>query len=167
MLLDAAVEKMTEAADAASFELGAIGLLTSVEVEYMNALLATTDDPKRAKFVTVSLVIRAAETPEGDEYCLSVGAEIRGGKVEDGQLESDLATFDTMVKETVTRLAAYESKSEGVSVLANEASAEFEKLVEKLKGEQKKQRVISAIGIALAVIGIVVLFVVATLEGVK
>ena len=128
----------------------------------MNSFLATVTEPKKAKFATVSVVISTDDTEEGDEYCLSVGAEIRFGKIDDGQLEKDLAEFGRMVDETVDRLRSYATKSEGISVLAAEANAEYEKLVEKLREDQKKQSVISAIGMALFIVGIVVLFIVAT-----
>ncbi len=159
-----AIEKMTAAAEAAAEKIRETGVFVSVECSYMNALLQTTDNPKRAKFITVSAVITAEDTKKGDEYCLSVGAEIRGGRVEESQLDKDLSSFGDMVEETVERLSGFENKSEGVAVLANEAEAEYEKLVERLSAEQKKQRVISAIGLSLVFIGIIILFVVATLS---
>ena len=159
-----AIEKMTAAAELAAEKIREIGLSASVECSYMSALLQTVESPKRAKFVTVSVVISAEDTARGDEYCLSVGAEIRGGAVDDSLLERDLSSFSDMVEETVERLSGFDSLSKGVSVLASEAEAEYCRLLEKLRADQKKQRLISAIGLSLAVIGIVILFVVATLS---
>ena len=50
----------------------------------------------------------------------------------------------------------------GVTVLAEEANAEYDKLVEKLREDHKKQKVVSAIGIGLFIVGIIILFIVAT-----
>ena len=162
MLLNEALDKMKAVAEAAAERFREDGFNAKVETSYMNAFLATVTEPKKAKFATVSVVISTEDTEEGEEYCLSVGAEIRFGKIDDGQLEKDLAEFGRMVDETVERLRSYATKSEGISVLAAEANAEYEKLVEKLREDQKKQSVISAIGMALFIVGIVVLFIVAT-----
>ena len=162
MLLNEALAKMKTVAEAAAERLREDGFNAKVESSYMNAFLATVTEPKKAKFATVSVVISTEDTEEGDEYCLSVGAEIRFGKIDDGQLEKDLAEFGRMVDETVERLRSYATKSEGISALAAEANAEYEKLVEKLREDQKKQSVISAIGMALFIVGSVVLFIVAT-----
>lgn len=159
-----AIEKMTAAAESAAEKIRESGLSVSVEHSYMTALLQSTDNPKKAKFITVSVVISAEDTKKGDEYCLSVGAEIRGGKIDDGQLERDLTAFDEMVSETLSRLSEYDSNSAAITALANEAQAEYEKLVEKLRADQKKQRIISAIGLSLVIVGIVILFIAATLS---
>lgn len=164
MLPNAAIERMTEVAEESAERLRALGYLVTVEIDYMNAFLKSVDNPAKARFITVSAVITSPETPKGDEYCLSLGAEIRYGKIDDAQLERDICGFGKMVEESVTRLSEFESKSEGVSVLANEASKEYEALVEKLNSDQKKQRLLSAIGMILVIIGIIVLFAVATLS---
>ncbi len=159
-----AIDKMRATAEEAAEKIRAAGVYAKVECSYMNALLQTVENPKRAKFITVSVVISAEDTKKGDEYCLSVGAEIRGGRVEEAQLERDLSSFGDMIDETLERLSGFENKGEGVSVMANEAQAEYERLVEKLRADQKKQRIISAIGLSLVFVGIVILFIVATLS---
>lgn len=164
MLFSEAKDKMIALAKAAAERFRADGLIAKVEVGYMNGFLAMITDEKRAKFITVSVVITTEHIEIGEEYCLSVGAEIRGGKVDDAQLEKDLAEFEGIIDETAERLSGYENKSVGVTTLAEEANAEYDKLVEKLRDDQKKQRVISAIGMALFIVGIVILFVVATLS---
>lgn len=162
MLFGQAKDKMIALAEAAAERFRADGLIAKVEVSYMNGFLAMITDEKRAKFITVSVVITTEHIEIGEEYCLSVGAEIRGGKVDDAQLEKDLAEFDGIINETAERLYAFENKSVGVTTLAEEANAEYDKLVEKLREDQRKHKVISAIGMALFVVGIVILFVVAT-----
>ena len=159
-----AIEKALAVAESAAERIRGTGLFASVEQSFMTALLQTTDNPKRAKFITVSLVISAEDTKKGDEYCLSVGLEIRGGRVDDGQLERDLGSFEEMVSETLERLSEFESNGAAVTALAGEAQAEYDKLVERLSADQKKQRIISAIGLSLMFIGILILFIVATLS---
>ena len=162
MLFKEATDKMLAVAEAAAERFRADGLIARVEIGYMNAFLATVTEPKKARFMTVSLVITTEHIEEGEEYYLSVGAEIRGGKVDDAQLEKDLAEFDGIVNETAERLSGYENKSVGVTVLAEEANAEYDKLVERLREDHKKQKVVSAIGIGLFIVGIIILFIVAT-----
>ena len=164
MLFKEATDKMMAVAEAAAEKFRADGLIAKVEVGYMNAFLAMITDPKKARFITVSVVISTEHIEIGEEYCLSVGAEIRGGKVDDAQLEKDLAEFEGIINETAERLSSFENKSVGVTTLAEEANAEYDKLVEKLREDQKKQKVVSAIGMALFLVGIVIIFVVATLS---
>lgn len=164
MLVNTAIERMRAVATEAADRLSALGYLASVEVDYMNAFLQTVESEKKAKFITVSVVISSADTPKGDEYCLSLGAEVRGGKVDDAQLEKDVTEYGRMVDDSIDRLAAYESRAEGVSALAAEASKEYEALVAKLREDEKKQRMLSAIGLTLAILGVIILFVVATLS---
>ncbi len=163
MQSEIAIEKMTATAEAAAEKIRTIGLSASVERSYMNPLLQTTDNPKKAKYITISVVISAPETKAGEEYCLSVGAEMRGGKIDEAMLEKDLSTLDSMIDETIERLSSFDNKTEGVATLANEAEEEYRALIDKLAGEQKRQRIISAIGLALVFIGLIVLFTVATL----
>ena len=162
MQFNEAIEKMTATAEAAAEKIRNFGLSAVVEKSYMNPLLQTVDNPKKAKYITVSVVISTPETKEGDEYCLSVGAEMRGGKIDDDLLLKDLDTLNSMIDETIERLSTFENRAEGVAILANEAEEEYQKLVGKLSEEQKKQRVISAIGVALVFVGIIILFMVAT-----
>ena len=162
MQFNEAIEKMTATAEAAAEKIRNFGLSAVVEKSYMNPLLQTVDNPKKAKYITVSVVISTPETKEGDEYCLSVGAEMRGGKIDDDLLSKDLDTLNSMIDETIERLSTFENRAEGVAILANEAEEEYQKLVGKLSEEQKKQRVISAIGVALVFVGIIILFMVAT-----
>ena len=162
MLLNEALDRMKAVAEAAAERLREEGFNAKVETSYMNAFLATVPEPKKAKFATVSVVISTDDTEEGDEYCLSVAAEVKLGKVDEGLLGADLEEFDRMVNDTIERLRGYESKSEGISVLAAEANAEYEKLIENLQADQKKANVISAIGMGLFIIGIIALFIVAT-----
>lgn len=163
MQSEIAIEKMLATAGVAAEKIRAIGLSAAVEKSYMNPLLQTVDNPKKAKYITVSVVISAPETKAGEEYCLSVGAEMRGGRVDEDLLEKDLSTLNNMIDETIDRLSTFDNKGEGVATLANEAEEEYRALVDKLSADQKKQRIISAIGLALVFIGIIILFTVATL----
>lgn len=164
MTVDAAIARMTEVADLATERLSALGYTATVELDFMNGMLRTVEDKSRAKFITATVVITSPDTPKGDEYCLSLGTEIRGGKVDGDQLERDIVEYGKMVDGSVERLSKFESKAEGVSALAEEASKEYEALVERLNADQKKQRVISTVGMLLVLVGVILLFVVATLS---
>jgi hypothetical protein len=166
MTLENAVERMTEAAELAAAKLREAGASVSVEVDYMNSYLKTVDEAQ-AKFVTTSLVITAEGIPEGKEYCISLGAELRRGNIDAERLECDILKFEKLVDEAADRIYACENKSEAVSALATEAEAEFDKLVEKLNEDHRKGKLISAIGMGLVIIGVVILFIIATLQGVK
>ena len=159
MILSEAVERMTSAAEAVAERMREKGLCAKAECTYMNAVFQTVGEPKKARFVAVSVTICIDE--DGDEYCLSVGADIHRGKIEDEQLEKNLSEFDAAADETIARLDSFDTLGEGVAQLAAESRAEYEKLVERLREDHKKQRIVSAIGMVLFIIGIVILFVVA------
>ena len=166
MTLECAVERMTEAAELAAVKLRAAGALVSVAVEYLSSYLKTVDEA-HAKFVTVSLVITSDGLPEDEEYCISLGAELRRGNIDSERLECDILKFEKLVAEAEGRISAVENKREAITALAAEAAAEFDRLVAKLNEDHRKGKIISAIGMALVIIGVILLFIVATLEGLK
>ena len=163
MLVDGAIEKMTEVVQSAARRFNEIGLITAVEIDYLNAFLQSLKNKQQARFIAVSVVIRAYDAPDGSEYCLSLGAEVRGGRVDDGQLDKDIISFEKLVEETVSMLDTATSKAECISKLAEEASNEYEKLIKKNRTEEKKQRIISTIGVIITIIGLIALFAAATL----
>ena len=163
--LDSLTERLTALENEAARRLDEVGVIATVELDYMNAFFKTVENKKQARFVTVSVVIRGSGTPVGEEYCLSLGVEIRGGKTDDNILEKDIASFNKMVDDTVARLGAAEDKTACVEELAREASEEYDKLVQKLTEDRKKQKVVSIIGMVLTGVGIIILFLVAALGG--
>lgn len=164
MTVSEAIAKMQATVEGSKAKLEGNGFVMSVETDYMNGSFKTVQDVKKAKFVTVSLVIGAAGTDEGEEYCMSLGADIRSKNVNEKQLEEDIAHYLKMVDDAAEVLEGYEDKLEGLNVLTKKASEEFEKLVAKIEEEQKKSRRISMIGNIVFIIGIALLFIIAFLR---
>ena len=159
-----AASKMQATVEAAKERLEGNGFVMSVETDYMNTMLKTVDDIKKAKYVTVSLVVGAEGCNPGDEYCMSLGAQITRGGISEEQLEQDIANYGKMVDEALEVLAGYENKNEGLEYLTAKANEEYEKLLVKIKEEQEKSRRISRIINTVFIIGIAILFIVALLK---
>lgn len=164
MTIQEAIEKMQATVEASKEKLSDNGFTMSVETDYMNAMLANVEDPKKAKYVTVSLVIGSDDTKEGEEYCMSLGADIRTKSVNEEQLGKDIESYNKMVDDAVEVLAGYENKQEGLAHLTAKASEEYEKLLAKIEEEQKKSRRIAMIGNIAFIVGIALLFIVAFLK---
>ena len=164
MTLAEAVEKMHAAVEAAKERLSTYGFVTSVETDYMNSMLRTVTDAKKARYVTVSLVVGAVDGKEGEEYCMSVGANIVRGSIDDEQLAKDLSSYGQMVDEAIAVLEEYEEKNEGLKQLTEKANAEYEKLLARIKEEQEKSRRISMIINTVFIVGIMLLLIVSFLR---
>ena len=164
MTLNEAVEKMQLLAEEAKERLLVYGFDMKIESEYMNASLRAVEDPKKAKYLTTALVVSGEGIKEGEEYCLSIGALINRGKVDDSQLESDSAKFSQMVDEMIETLDSYDDKVEGLHVLIEKANEEYKKLVAEIEENQKKAKKMSAIINTVFIVGIFILFIVALLR---
>lgn len=163
MTISEAIAKMQLTVDAAKERLGGNGFVMSTETDYMNAMLRSVDDLKKAKYVTVSVVIAPEGCKEGDEYCMSLGAQISRKGIDNAQLSKDIESFNTMVDEAIDTLAKYEDKNEGLAYLTAKASEEYEKLMANIEEEQKKNRRLSMISNIIFIVGIALLFIVAIL----
>ena len=161
MTVNEAIAKMQAVVEASKDRFSGCGFTMSVETDYMNGMLKSVEDVNKARYVTVSLVVSAEGIKEGEEYCMSLGADIRGKKINENQLNEDIAGYEKMVSEAVEALDGYENKSEGLACLTAKASEEYEKLVAKIDEEQKKSRRISMIGNIIFIVGIALLFIVA------
>ena len=161
MKLSEAIERMTEVAEAAMERLARFGLNMKVEVDYMNAFFKTVEKPEKAKYATVSLVMTTEGVKEGDEYCISLGVDIKRGNVDDAQLAEDSKKYEEMAMECERVLDSHETVLEGLTVLTERATAECEKLMAEIEEEQKKSRKIAMIGNIVFILGIAILFLVA------
>ncbi len=155
---------MQSTVEAAMARLEGNGFVMSVETDYMNAMLKSVEDTKKAKYVTVSVVIGSEGCKEGDEYCMSLGAMLSRKGVNEEQLDKDIESFGKMVDEAVETLAKYEDKNEGLAYLTAKASAEYEEMVAKMEEEQKRSRRLSMISNIIFIVGIALLFIVALLR---
>ena len=156
-----ALEKMQAIVADAKARLEGNGFVMSVETEYMNAMLRTVTDVNRAKFITVALVVSAEGVAEGDEYCMSLGAQISRGGVDEERLAKDAENFNGMVDEAIAVLEKYDNKTEGLGVLTAKANEEYEKLLAKIKEDQDKSRRVSRIINIVVIAGIALLFILA------
>ena len=164
MTLNEAISKMRSVVADSMEMLDGNGFTMSVDTDYMNQMLASVENEKKAKYVTVSLVITAEGINEGDEYCMSLGAMIARGGVDEAQLKKDIGGYMDMVKEAVEVLKGYENKTEGLKYLTDKASEEYEQLLKKIEEEQKKNRRLAMIGNVVFIVGIALLFIVALLR---
>ena len=158
-----AIEKMQAAVSSSRERLEGNGFTLSVETDYMNRMFKSVEDVQKAKYITVSLVVSDESTAEGEEYCMSLGAEIRGGKIDGERLDEDIQNYLKMVDDAAALLAGYENKTEGLAELTRRAGEEYEKLVARIEEDNKKSRRLSMISNIIFIVGIVLLFIVAFL----
>ena len=159
MKLNEAVIKMQDAVNASMAKLEGNGFVMSVETDYMNRAFMTASDPKKAKCVTVSLVINTKGGKAGEEYCMSLGAMINGGGIDEAQLDKDIEGYNKMVEEALDTLAYYDNKDEGLMFLTKKASEEYEKFMKEMEEEQKKTRKRMMITNIAFILGFTLLFV--------
>ena len=164
MTLNEAVEKMTALAKEAEDRLSTYGFDTKIESEYMNSTFQTVEDPKKAKFATTALVVGGEGIAEGDEYCMSIGAQIVHGKIDDAQLERDSAKFNQMVDEMIATLEKHDDKIAGLNELTTKANEEYKKLMADIEENQKKIKKMSMIINIVFIVGLFILFLVAMLR---
>ena len=164
MTVTEAISKMQATVAASMEKLDGNGFVMSVETDYMNAMLRSVPDVSKAKYVTVSLVVGKEDGNEGEEYCMSLGAEIVRKSVNDEQLEKDIANYENMVNEAIETIGGYEDKNEGLDLLTKRASEEYEKLMAKIKEDQKKTQRVTMIINTVFILGITLLFIVALLK---
>ena len=164
MKLNEAVIKMQDAVNASMAKLEGNGFVMSVETDYMNRAFMTVSDPKKAKCVTVSLVINTKGGKAGEEYCMSLGAMINGGGIDEAQLDKDIEGYNKMVDEALDTLAYYDNKDEGLAYLTKKASEEYEKFMKEIEEGQKKGRRLAMITNIVFILGITLLFIIALLR---
>lgn len=162
MTANEALERITARVNEAKARFVGLGVKVNTETEYMNSLFKSTDNPARAKFMSVSLIISADGLCDDDIYYLSLSCEVKGKKVDEAMLEKSEAEFEKYLNDTVTRLAEGDPKAV-LEALSKEANAEWEEVLGKLQKSQKRATLINIIGGALIVVGIAVLILVAVL----
>ena len=63
------------------------GVTVKKDVRYLNRFFAEIQNPKRAKYMTVTLTLSTDKLEEDYEYCLSIGAElVRDGVISGGMI---------------------------------------------------------------------------------
>ena len=161
MTVTEAVSKMQAIVEASKDRLEGNGFIMSVETDYMNYMLRQVPDAKKARYVTVSLIVGKEGGEKGEEYCMSLGAMITKKGVDEATLEKNIAEYEAMVNETVETLESFEDKNEGHDCLTAKANEEYQKLLAKVEEDRKKSRRISTISNIIFIVGIVILFILA------
>ena len=156
-----AIERMQASAEAAKERLAGYGFSLSIETDYMNSVIKPVEDIKKARYITVSLVCGGEGVNPGEEYCISIGAETRLGRVNEGQLAKDIEGFAKIVEETIATLDSYEDKNEGLAFLVAKATEECEKLLAKLKEDEKRNKRVTTVSNIVFWVGVLILFIVA------
>lgn len=159
MTLKDAVVKMQDAVNASMSRLEGNGFLMSVETDYMNRSLKSVEDMRKAKCVTVSLVINTKDGKKGEEYCMSLGAMVTSRGIDEKQLDSDIEGYNKMVDEAIDTLAYYENKGEGLAFLTKKANEEYERFMKEIEEGQKKNKRLATISNIVFFIGIALLFI--------
>ena len=155
---------MEALATASMARLDGNGFKMSVETEYMDRSFRLVNTTDKAKCVTVSLVISAADGKPGEEYCMSLGAMITKRGVDEEQLAKDMDGYNKMVDEALDVLAYYDNKDEGLAYLTAKANEEYEKFVKEIEEGQKKNRRLAMISNIVFIVGIALLFIIAFLR---
>ncbi len=154
-----AVERMHEALDGVEALFLGFGLSVLREEFYSDRLLRDTS-PERAKFVNVTLVLKAVGAEgESAEHRIGIGAEVKRGEVSETDFSEAAAEFSRRVKEALDMLRENEDTRAVIAELDRCALLEYEKLVKSY--ERAAPKMIAAI-IICAVVA-VALIVIATL----
>jgi len=163
MTVNEALELMTAKADERLAELEKTGVTVRKTVEYLNSFFGEAKNPAKAKFVNVTLTLSTEGLDEELEYCISLSAHIKRGKVNEEELSKTVVEFDKCISDTVNKLEYGDSLLGTLKELAEESEKEYEKLLSELEDMTKKQRRNSVIGTFIVIGGILLLVLVATL----
>ncbi len=158
MTPEVAKAKMNALAEDAAARLGELGVSTSVEFDYMDRSLRTVDSEKKAKYMTVTVVITSDGIPEGEEYCLSLGAEIKHGAVDDEMLDRDSENFKSMISKTEGRLRNATDAADAIRDLTAEAEVECDRLLSEIEENAKKARRFSTISTFVILIIVIITY---------
>ena len=156
-----AISKMQSTIEAAKERLDGNGFIMSVDTTYANQTFRPVDDIKKARFVTMYLIVAKEGGEKGEEYCLSIGAMITKNGVDEAALEKNIAQYEHMIDEAVEVLAGYENKNEGLDYLTEKANEEYKDHIAKIQEENKKRRRISTISNVIFIIAIAIFFILA------
>ena len=136
-----------------------LDLILSIESEACDARLKAVSSIESARNISSTLTIGADGMSEEDYYCIYLGINVKRGEVNETELEKALSAFRSTVKKTVEALREGDTPSSVLLELGRVAEEEFEKIMEKAK----KTSTTTGIGMALIVIGVLIMFLVATL----
>ena len=152
MQINEAIEYMMNAASERAYRFDGLGLTVRVERDLMDKTFSPTEKERAAKYITVSIVILAEDGGSEDEYALSLGAEVKHGRVDENELSGALAEFDGAIGETVSRLTSATDITEEISRLCRESEAEYDVFLTEVKKSAKKQMIRSLVFSAIIIL---------------
>lgn len=157
------MELMRERVDAAIARFTSYGISATRE-EFASDLRLNPVKFENAKYINATLVLRTPETEDedGTEYRIGIGAEIKYGEVSEAEFEESVADFDRRVDEALEALAKSDDAASVIRELDRVAALEYEELVREIEEKAKKLRPLYIIGALLFIVGLVILFIVAT-----
>ena len=163
MKRDAVMESMREMVDAAISRFASYGI-SATRKEFASDLRLNPVKFERAKYINATLVLRVPETEDEDgaEYRIGVGAEIKHGEVVEADFAESVSDFERRVEEALEALSKSENPRDVIRELDRAAELEYEALAEEIEEKAKKMRPLYIIGALLFIVGMVILFIVAT-----
>ena len=163
MKRDEVMEMMREKVDAAIARFASYGISATRE-EFASDLRLNPVKFEKANYINATLVVRTPETEEEDgaEYRIGVGAEIKYGEAVEAEFTESVADFDRRVEEALEALASSEDPASVIRELDRAAELEYEALAREIEEKAKKMRPLYIIGALLFIVGLVILFIVAT-----
>ena len=163
MTVNEALRRMRARIEEAVSRLSPFGVELARETEYMNSLYKPTEDEKRARFISVSVIISAEGLKDEDVYYLTLSAEIKRGQVNEELLQKSENEFERYLSDAEKRLGEAENPAAALAELSAEANAEWTEMLGKLETAKKRATVVNIVGGALMLIGIVILILLAVL----
>ena len=163
MNINDALKIMNEKADEYAARFTETGVTVKKEVRYLNRVFAEIQNPKRARYMTVTLTLCADGLEEEYEYCLSIGAELHRSGVNESQLEKAKAEFAFFANAALDRLRGSDNPTEVLYKLSSEANEEHEKLLAELSQMQRKWHKRAGLFSLIAIIVMIILIVILSL----
>ena len=163
MNINDALKVMNEKADEYARLFTEAGVTVKKDVRYLNRFFAEIQNPKRAKYMTVTLTLSTDTLEEDYEYCLSIGAELVRDGVMEQQLQKAKDEFSFFADAALERLRDAESVTEVLYKLSSEANEEHEKLLAELSQMQRKWHKRAGLFSLIAIIVMIILIVILSL----
>ena len=160
MNLNEALKVMHERADMLADKFTAAGVTVTKEQKYLSPVFAELENEKRAKYVIVSLTLSAPGLEEEYEYCLSIGTDLRRGRINMEKLEKSLDEFTYYAESALGRITDENNVKETLYKLSAEANEEHEKLIAELRESQKKWQKLNTYFLLGAILVIILVFII-------
>lgn len=163
MTVNDALKIMNGTADEFAAKFAACGVSVKKDVRYLNRVFAEIQNPKRAKYMTVTLTLYTEGLEEDYGYCLSIGVELHRSGITEAQLEKSRDEFAFFANAALGRLENSENPTEVLYKLSSEANEEHEKLLAELSDMQKRWQKRAGIASVICIVVMIVVIIVLSL----